>query len=76
MSFVFEDIVSTSYSYGVISDKELNYFLPYNNQDNKMILNHSKVFKKFLYYYMSLSSRVSDECLFSTGGNIIFLKRF
>jgi len=41
-----------------------------------MIFNFPKVLKKFLYYNTGLPSSASVECLFSTGGNIMSLKRF
>lgn len=70
----FGDILSNSYS--AMSDEQLNNFLHSNNKDLKMIFNFPKVLKKFLYYNTGLPSSASVERLFSTGGNIMSLKRF
>lgn len=70
----FGDIVSNSYS--VMSNQQLNDFLHSNNTDIKMIFNFPKVLNKFLYYNTGLPSSASVERLFSTGGNIMTLKRF
>lgn len=70
----FGDILSNSYS--AMYDEQLNNFLHSNNKDLKMIFNFSKVLKKFLYYNTGLLSSASVERLFSTGGNIMSLKRF
>jgi len=59
-----------------MSNEQLNDFLHSSNTDIKMILNFLKVLKKFLYYNTGLPSSASVERLFSTGGNIMSLKRF
>lgn len=67
---------SISYSYSFKSYEQSKDIIHCNNQDINMHLNYPKVFKKFLHYNTGLSSNTSVERLFSTGGNIMSLKRF